>query len=192
MQAAKRLDETSARGFLRQIVKGILYCHQNNLTHRDLKLENLLLVNSEESKIKIIDFGIAGAISTLKWEDLDTGSLAYMAPECFINTKNQKFDGRLDVWSTGVILYGMLVGELPFRGASPYETIETIKTGKYRLPPAITAELSQECLGVLKRCLDVNPKTRITMQELNDHLWLTSTAFLPPKKPSEGQLDPIA
>jgi serine/threonine protein kinase len=110
VQAAGRLDEPAARGFVRQIVKGMLYCHMSNLTHRDLKLENLLLVNSEESRIKIIDFGIAGAISTLKWEDLDTGSLAYMAPECFINSKNQKFDGRLDVWSTGVILYGMLVG----------------------------------------------------------------------------------
>lgn len=46
VQAAGRLDEISARGFIRQIVKGMLYCHQNNLTHRDLKLENLLLVNS--------------------------------------------------------------------------------------------------------------------------------------------------
>lgn len=182
VQSAGRLDEAAARGFLRQIVKGMLYCHLSNLTHRDLKLENLLLVNSEENKIKIIDFGIAGAITTLKWEDLDTGSLAYMAPECFINTKNQKFDGRLDVWSTGVILYGMLVGELPFKGASPSDTIESIKAGKYRLPTAITAELSPECISVLKRCLDINPKTRITMQELNDHPWLSSTVFNPPKR----------
>lgn len=119
VQMMKRLDEATTKAFLKQIVRGMLYCHQNNLTHRDLKLENLLLVNSEEKRIKIIDFGIAGAISTLKWEDLDTGSLAYMAPECFVNTKNQKFDGRLDVWSTGVIMYGMLFGELPFRGGSP-------------------------------------------------------------------------
>lgn len=114
-----------------------------------------------------------------------------MAPECFINTKNQKFDGRLDVWSTGVILYGMLVGELPFRGASPSETIERIKAGKYRLPNAIASELSQECHTVLKRCLDVNPKTRITMQELNDHPWLAPAIFVSQKRVSEFQLDPI-
>ena len=41
---------------------------------------------------------------------MDTGSLAYMAPECFINSKNYKVDGRIDVWAMGVILYCMLTG----------------------------------------------------------------------------------
>lgn len=57
-----------------------MYCHESNLIHRDLKLENILLVNSEEKKIKIIDFGIAGVINRLSDEDLDTGSLGYMSP----------------------------------------------------------------------------------------------------------------
>jgi serine/threonine protein kinase len=94
-------------------------------------------VNSEEKKIKIIDFGIAGAISNFKQEDLDTGSLSYMAPECFINTKDYKVDGRIDVWATGVILFCMLNGTLPFKGPNNYETIEAIKTGKYKLNPEV-------------------------------------------------------
>jgi serine/threonine protein kinase len=105
-----RLDEKTAQVFFRQIVKGMKYCHQHNLIHRDLKLENVLLVNSEEKKIKIIDFGIAGAITFFTQEDLDTGSLSYMAPECFHNQKDYKVDGRIDVWATGVILYCMLHG----------------------------------------------------------------------------------
>ena len=75
-----------------------------------MKLENLLLVNSEEKKIKIIDFGIAGAITNMKWEQLDTGSLNYMAPECFMAQKNFRFDGKIDVWAIGVILYAMICG----------------------------------------------------------------------------------
>lgn len=86
------------------------YCHSNGLIHRDLKLENMLLVNKENKNIKIIDFGIAGVIKSLTWEDLDSGSLAYMAPECFIKNKGYKVDGRIDVWSVGVILYAMLTG----------------------------------------------------------------------------------
>ena len=76
----KRLDEERCKNFLKQIVKGMVYCHQNNLIHRDLKMENLLLVKPDDDKIKIIDFGIAGVMNFLKWEDMDTGSLAYMAP----------------------------------------------------------------------------------------------------------------
>ena len=74
-------------------------------------------------KIKIIDFGIAGAISFFTQEDLDTGSLSYMAPECFVADKNFKVDGRIDVWATGVILYCMLHGSLPFKGSSSHEII---------------------------------------------------------------------
>lgn len=85
-------------------------------------------MNSEEKKIKIIDFGIAGAMSRLTEEDLDAGSLGYMAPECFqtyvgntAGEPNFKFDGRMDVWAIGVILYGMLCAELPFKGANSHE-----------------------------------------------------------------------
>ena len=142
----------------------MLYCHQNNLLHRDLKLENILLVNAEEKKIKIIDFGIAGAITNFTQDDLDTGSLVYMAPECFINSKDYKVDGRIDVWATGIILFCMLHGYLPFKGNSNYETIELIKAGKYKISPEIEKGLSQGCIDVLKMCLDVNPKKRATME----------------------------
>jgi serine/threonine protein kinase len=53
-------------------------------------------------------------------DDLDTGSLGYMAPECFTSDKNFKVDGRIDVWACGVILYGMLHGCLPFKGGNNY------------------------------------------------------------------------
>ena len=53
-------------------------------------------------------------------EDLDTGSLGYMAPECFTNTKDYKVDGRIDVWATGVILYCFLHASLPFKGNNNY------------------------------------------------------------------------
>lgn len=161
-----RLDERTAQSFFRQIVRGMKYCHSSNLLHRDLKLENVLLVNSQEQKIKIIDFGIAGAINLLSKDNLDTGSLNYMAPECFTNHKDYKVDGRIDVWSTGVILYCMLNGQLPFKAPNNYETIEAIKHGSYHLVPGVKETLSAQCLEVLRLCLEVNPKKRITMEDL--------------------------
>lgn len=75
-------------------------------------------------------------------EDLDTGSLGYMAPECFSNTKDYKVDGRIDVWATGVILYGMLHASLPFKGNNNYEIIEAIKSGTYKVDPSIEKTIS--------------------------------------------------
>jgi serine/threonine protein kinase len=60
-----------------------------------------------------------------------------MAPECFTNDKTYKIDGRIDVWATGVILYCMLHGCLPFKGSNNYEIIESIKSGKYKVDPIV-------------------------------------------------------
>ena len=90
-----------------------------NVTRSVTSLETVLVLIIL-LKIKIIDFGIAGAINFMTQEDLDTGSLGYMAPECFTNTKDYKVDGRIDVWATGVILYGLLHASLPFKGNNNY------------------------------------------------------------------------
>lgn len=97
-------------------------------------------------------------MKTMTWEDLDIGSLAYMAPECFVNTKGYQVDGRIDVWAVGVILYSMLVGELPFKGNTRQEAIEAIKQAKYKIPKQISKTLSQECLDFLGQCLILEPK----------------------------------
>lgn len=57
------------------------YCHRNNLIHRDLKLENLLCTSPLEKICKVADFGIAGVASNSNSDNIDAGSLRYMAPE---------------------------------------------------------------------------------------------------------------
>lgn len=102
-----------------------------------------------------------------------------MAPECFVKNKEYKIDGRIDVWATGVILYAMLTGDLPFKGASPPETIEVIKSGKYKINPAIAKKLSPECLDMISKCLEVEPKKRPSMEDLQAHPWLNGNYFQP-------------
>ncbi|TDH72766.1 hypothetical protein CCR75_002535 [Bremia lactucae] len=134
------VDETVARTYFKQLLSGVRYCHQLGIVHRDLKPENLLL--SEADVLKIADFGlsahyIAAVSSGTSGEDrehhsettLSTGVVApsrfrrlnsmvgsphYVAPEVLSNAR-YGYDGRkADMWSIGVILYGLLVGSLPF------------------------------------------------------------------------------
>lgn len=89
------------------------YCHRNKLIHRDLKLENLMLLNKESNIIRVCDFGIAGGSTNLNLENIDAGSVPFMAPE-ILEGKLKKLEPSIDIWAMGIILYLMIVGSYPF------------------------------------------------------------------------------
>jgi serine/threonine protein kinase len=91
------------------------YCHSHKLIHRDLKLENILLANSKERLVKIVDFGIAGMAINMNVEKMNVGSLKYMAPE-ILSGLSRSIGPAIDVWALGIILYVLVCGELPFSG----------------------------------------------------------------------------
>lgn len=72
-------EEASARKVFQQIISAVDYCHGHNIVHRDLKLENILLVNQQDLKVKVADFGISGVADSFN-PDFDIGTLKYMAP----------------------------------------------------------------------------------------------------------------
>ena len=108
----KRLSENESSFFYYQIIQGLEYIHSLGIVHRDLKPENLLL--SKEHLLKIIDFGLSNYFTKGQKELLSTpcGSPCYASPEM---VAGKKYDGmKIDVWSTGIILFAMLCGYLPF------------------------------------------------------------------------------
>ncbi|KAE9361001.1 hypothetical protein PF008_g1462 [Phytophthora fragariae] len=127
------VEEPTARTYFSQLLAGVRYCHQLGIVHRDLKPENLLL--SDADVLKIADFGLSAhfiaAVSSgastddqgdgarlapARFRRLNSivGSPHYVAPEVLQNAR-YGYDGRkADMWSSGVILYGLLVGALPF------------------------------------------------------------------------------
>lgn len=110
----RRLDIGVCRLLFYQIVQGIKYVHSLNLSHRDLKLENILLADKKRLIIKLTDFGFVREFNPYKRLLLSTvcGTTAYMAPEML---KTEKYSGfAVDTWSMGVILYAMVYGVLPF------------------------------------------------------------------------------
>ena len=108
-----KLPEAKAREYLRQIVEGLSYLHSKNIIHRDIKFENVML--DRKGRIKIGDFGMSKVCK--KGHRLATrcGSTRYISPEMAKMQPGDTYDGRaMDVWSTGVLLFAMITGTLPF------------------------------------------------------------------------------
>ena len=108
-----------------QLASSLAYLHENNIIHKDIKPENLI-VNPETGTIKITDFSIASRLSrespTISNPNLLEGTLAYMSPEQ-TGRMNRCLDYRTDFYSLGVTFYEMLVGQLPFQSTDPLELI---------------------------------------------------------------------
>lgn len=105
-----RLRERVARKFARQISSALEYCHRNNVVHRDLKIENILI--SANGSIKLIDFGLSNLFNPAAHLSTFCGSLYFAAPE-LLNAK--VYTGpEVDVWSFGVVLYVLVCGKVPF------------------------------------------------------------------------------
>ena len=104
------LTENEARFYFKQIINGVEYIHRNHISHRDLKPENILI--DSNNLIKIGDFGLSNLMKDGKLMKTACGSPFYAAPEI---VGERKYEGTsVDIWSSGVILYALIVGCLPF------------------------------------------------------------------------------
>ena len=93
-------------------MEGIAYLHDNNVAHRDIKLDNILL--DGHGNIKLGDFGVSRKIEENEILFEQCGTPAYIAPE-IISDEGYK-EGTVDIWSAGVVLFAMLYGNVPFKG----------------------------------------------------------------------------
>lgn len=107
--------ESEVKKIAKSLIAAIGYIHQNNIVHRDLKLENILLnERGNPYSVKIIDFGISGLLSKVGGgEIIQAGTLIYSPPE-IVAKKRLESNPKIDVWSLGVILYILLTKEYPF------------------------------------------------------------------------------
>src|SRR5215831_16737755 len=112
------LRVSDAVDIILQAIEGLAEAHAHGIVHRDLKPDNLFLHkrNDGGTTVKVLDFGISKVkvtgISTRTGDIM--GSPAYMAPEQMESTRS--VDHRADIWSLGVVLYQLVVGQAPFRG----------------------------------------------------------------------------
>lgn len=159
-----KLMENECQYIFAQLVDVMLYLHNEcNIVHRDMKVENILL--DYNRYVKLIDFGF----STNKSEDTFfstlCGSPAYIAPEM---VKGPKYSKAADIWSMGIILYGMAVGTLPFVDENIVRQTQKIVYMPAIVPPDVSSSIRELIQGMLAK----DPLKRLTLEQIADHPWV--------------------
>jgi serine/threonine protein kinase len=153
-------------GIALQIVNGIRFCHNSNVVHRDLKLENLMFVDQRCEKIKIVDFGISGMFSQGSGDKTDCGSLLYMPPEYYKEHFNTAHPAQ-DIWALGCIFYYLLCGKHPFRDETRKEIIKRITDVRFEPLPSSVPRLWHKLIGGMLR---QKPHKRWDMVKIQEYL----------------------
>lgn len=140
-----------------QIGEALEEAHSQGIIHRDIKPDNIMINN--KNQIKVMDFGIAklkeglGVTQTMS----TSGTVSYMAPE---QLSNSKIDGRVDIFSLGILLYEMLSSRLPFRGEHQAAMMYSIMNEEPEPINKYLSEVPSEMLHTLNRALEKDPEDR--------------------------------
>ncbi|XAR50897.1 Non-specific serine/threonine protein kinase [Bertholletia excelsa] len=188
-QSQGRVTEAKAKHLMQQLAAGLQILRRNNLIHRDLKPQNLLLsTNDENAVLKIADFGFARPLQPRVLAETLCGSPLYMAPEIMLF---KKYDAKADLWSVGAILYQLVTGKTPFTGNSQTQLLQNIVKSAELQFPHDKKDLSSDCMDLCRKLLRPNPVERMTFEELFNHPFLSQrrTDDLFSKRNSAGTLD---
>ena len=181
----RKLSEKMAKFLFRQIILGIQHIHSKNVVHRDIKLENILI--DFNNNIKICDFGIGKVLNSENELLYDKcGTPMYMAPEIILANENNGYKGfPVDIWSSGITLYIMLSGSLPFSLKNKIDNKENMAFNSIKeknniflqnqiinVKPKEIENISEEARNLLKGLLNKNPSKRLTCSQILNHPWL--------------------
>lgn len=166
------VKENVARSWFSKILLGVHHIHESKIIHRDLKLENIFLKFKKQGnaevidEVKIVDFGF-GVKSDKNVKGL-MGTPNYMPPEAL---KKLPYNQKFDMWSLGIILYVMLVGDFPFKGRDLNNLYKNIKTQPVNLDTKELAAVSDLCKDLLNKLLEKDSNLRLSSEDALKHDW---------------------
>ncbi|TRY98979.1 hypothetical protein DNTS_001245 [Danionella cerebrum] len=166
--------EVSSVGYMRQILEGILYMHQQSILHLDLKPENIVCVDRTGIQIKIIDFGLASKLDPKTPLKVMHGTPEFVAPEV-INFESVTL--ATDMWSIGVICYILLSGESPFQGESDTDTLALVTAAQWEFDEESFEDISDLAKDFISSLLNKDARRRLSCEDALAHDWLVQTSL---------------
>ncbi|CAH0397576.1 unnamed protein product [Chilo suppressalis] len=172
------VSENQSRVWLRQLALGLQYLHELEISHRDIKCENVLL--TANYNVKLADFGFTRSCldddDQPVWSDTYCGSMSYAAPEILRGKPYQP--KPTDLWSLGVVLFVMLNKSMPFDDTRMRKLYEQQMGKKYRFRSRVASILSLECKTVVKHLLEPDPGLRHTATQVLGSEWIAMDSRL--------------
>lgn len=170
------LPEKLAAQIIKQILSCLAYCHQKQVMHRDIKLENILIdyhatpeSDEEIITVKLSDFGSATEFeASKKYKDF-AGTALYISPEVL----RKKYSEKCDIWSTGILLYIILCGQPPFTSSTEAKLLQTILKG-----PTITfaepqwGSITPKAKSIIHLMLEYDDMKRPSAEDLLKIDWI--------------------
>ncbi|PNP53935.1 hypothetical protein THARTR1_05622 [Trichoderma harzianum] len=192
-------NEDDSRTMAQQLLSALAYLHRNNITHRDVKPDNILINTLQPLDVKLTDFGLSKMVDT-EQTFLRTfcGTLLYCAPEVYTEyveyddngirsrgkkarrVPGQRYNHAVDIWSLGGVLFYSMTGQPPYpvkSGISYSELLHKIMTEMLDIRPLDQYSISSSGIDFLCRMLQRRPENRATVEELDDHPWRAGTTI---------------
>jgi len=169
-----KMTEQQARNYFSQLMEGLDYLHGQDIIHRDIKFENVMLDANDH--VKIGDFGMSKTATVKQQLATRCGSTRYISPEMALMQPGDSYDGRaMDIWSSGVLLFAMLTGTLPFPQEALGDMLKAIARGRFSIP----GNVSPDARDLISKMMAVDARKRIKLDAIRQHPWLN-----PPKAPA--------
>jgi protein-disulfide isomerase len=147
-------------GLVRKLLEPLAAAHSHGVVHRDLKPDNVFVLDGEPDRVKLLDFGIARnhEAPEITAAGIALGTPHYMSPEQAMDVR--KCEASSDVWSVGVMLYEALSGTRPFRGDSSHAVAVAICTHDHEPLSSVVPDIDSRLSMLVDRCLDKEPSRR--------------------------------
>ncbi|KAK6333997.1 hypothetical protein TWF696_002508 [Orbilia brochopaga] len=188
IRAHSVMAEPLAKIVTQQINQALVFIHGLNISHRDIKPDNILIKSKEPLVVKLSDFGLAKMIKEdHEFNKTFCGTMLYLAPEVFptvvgvqhpvtrnikYHKENRRYSHVCDMWSLGCVVYTLLTGEPPFTGQNQEEIQQKIVGGRYDVNRLTRHGVSEAAIDLVKSFLITDPTKRMNEKDALRHPWL--------------------